>query len=112
MVFEPILSGIFNSIKRLIKGWLFFKKTDYASRFRLVFSICGNANGDNAFAFISNGNIIVDGEGMLQVIDVTGRVVLSGDAKHCVSTNGMTPGVYVLRLINGDDVKTQKIVIR
>jgi len=23
----------------------------------------------------------------------------------------MTPGVYVLRLINGDDVKTQKIVI-
>ena len=28
-----------------------------------------------------------------------------------VSTNGMAPGVYVLRLIDGDGVKTQKIVI-
>ena len=32
------------------------KTTDYASRFRLVYSICGDANGDNeTFAFISNG---------------------------------------------------------
>jgi hypothetical protein len=30
---------------------------------------------------------------------------------HAVSTSGMVPGVYVLRLINGDNVKTQKIVI-
>jgi hypothetical protein len=40
-----------------------------------------------------------------------GRVVLSGDAINRVSTGGMTPGVYVLRLINGNDVKTQKMVI-
>ena len=77
--------------------------------------VCGDANddndGDNAFAFFSNGNIIVNGEGMLQVVDMMGRVVLSGDAIHRVSTNGMTAGVYVLRLINGDNVKTQKIVI-
>ena len=91
------------------------KTTDYASRFKLVFasSICEDANGDNeTFAFISNGNIIVDGESMLQVIDMMGRIVLSGDARPCVSTNGMTAGVYVLRLINGNDVKTQKIVVR
>ena len=91
------------------------KTTDYASRFKLVFasSICEDANGDNeTFAFISNGNIIVDGEGMLQVIDMMGRIVLSGDARPCVSTNGMTAGVYVLRLINGNDVKTQKMVVR
>ena len=48
---------------------------------------------------------------MLQVIDMTGRIVLSGDAINRVSTSGMTPGMYVLRLINGDDVKTQKMVI-
>jgi surface protein len=91
------------------------KTTDYESRFRLVF-VCRDANdendGDNeAFAFISNGNIIVNGEGMLQVIDVTGRVVSSGDAMNRVSTGGFVPGVYVLRLINGDDVKTQKMFI-
>ena len=88
------------------------RTTDYASRFRLVFSICEDANGDSAFAFISNGNIIVNGEGTLQVIDMTGRVVVCTDAARNVSTDGMTSGVYVLRLINGDNVKTQKIVVR
>lgn len=71
----------------------------------------GNANDDNAFAFVNNGNIVVNGEGVLQVVDMTGRVVLSGDAIHRVSTTGMTAGVYVLRLINGENVKTQKMVI-
>ena len=42
---------------------------------------------------------------------MTGRVVVSRDAARHVSTTGMTPGVYVLRLINGDDVKTQKIIV-
>ena len=38
------------------------KTTDYASRFRLVF-VCGDANDDNeTFAFINNGNIIVNGD--------------------------------------------------
>ena len=68
---------------------------------------------DNApFAFLSNGNIIINGEGVLQIVDVTGRIVVQGDAINRVSTSGMTPGVYVLRLINGNDVKTQKIVVR
>ena len=40
-----------------------------------------------------------------------GRIIFSGDAMNRVSTNGMTEGVYVLHFINGNDVKTQKIVI-
>ena len=90
------------------------KTTDYESRFKLVFAtICEDADGDNeAFAFISDGNIIVNSEGTLQVIDLTGRVIFTGDAIYRVSTNGMTTGVYVLRLINGDDVRTQKIIIQ
>ena len=88
--------------------------TDYASRFRLVFSVCGDADGDNEdFAFINNGNIIINGEGTVQVIGMTGRIIVSVDeGTRCISTAGMTPGVYVLRLIEGDDVKTQKIVVR
>jgi hypothetical protein len=90
------------------------KTTDYASRFKLMFSINqedGPSTGSGTFAFISNGNIIVNGEGTLQIIDVMGRVIVSRDGVHTVSTNGMTAGVYVLRLINGDDVKVQKMVI-
>ena len=91
--------------------------TDYASRFRLVFSaneMDGSSTGSGTFAFISNGNIIVTGDitgATLQVIDVMGRAIVNTDAVRNVSTNGMQAGVYVLRLINGDDVKTQKIVI-
>ena len=91
------------------------KTTDYESRFKLVFSANGEdgpSTGSGTFAFISDGNIIVNGEGVLQVVDVMGRVIVSGDARHCVSTTGMTTGVYLLRLINGDDVRTQKIIIR
>ena len=94
------------------------KTTDYASRFKLVFSVCGDADGDNApFAFINNGNIIVIGAeagAILQIVDVLGRVLVCRDTSHAstISTNGMAPGVYVLRFINGDDVKTQKIVIQ
>ena len=91
------------------------KTTDYASRFKLVFSVCGDADGDDApFAFINNGNIIIVGAeagSVLQIVDVMGRVLVSRDAAHHVSTTGMVKGVYVLRLINGDNVKTQKIVV-
>ena len=90
--------------------------SDYASRFKLVF-VCGDADDNETFAFINNGNIIIttDLEGAtLQVIDVMGRVIVSreGDVSGNVSTKEMSPGTYVLRLIDGDKVRTQKIVIR
>lgn len=91
------------------------KTTDYTSRFKLVFSVSGDSDGDDApFAFISNGNIIIVGAeagSVLQIVDVMGRVLVSTDNVSNVSTNGMAKGVYILRLINGDDVRTQKIVI-
>lgn len=93
------------------------KTTDYASRFRLVFSANetdGPSTGSGAFAFVNNGDIVILGDvegATLQVIDVMGRVLVSRDAARHVSTAEMTPGVYVLRLVNGDSVKTQKIVI-
>ena len=93
------------------------KTTDYASRFRLVFS-AGDAGGDACeppFAYISNGNIVITadaGDATLQIVDVMGRVIASyGGHTRCVPTNGMLAGVYVLRLINGDKVRVQKIVI-
>ena len=90
------------------------KTTDYATRFRLVFdanAMDGPSTGSGTFAYINDGNIVVNGEGVLQIVDVMGRVVVKGDAINRVSTSGMTPGVYVLRLINGENVMTQKIVI-
>lgn len=94
--------------------------SDNASRFRLVFN--GPSIGSvstEPFAYISNGNIIIMADAIedafdasLQVIDLMGRIIHSGDAMEGVSTNGMVSGVYVLRLINGDTIRTQKIVIQ
>ena len=88
------------------------KTTDYESRFKLVFGALTGSATEGAFAFISNGNIIITGTGTLQVFDMTGRVLVSTNATRNISTNGIPAGVYVLRLVNGDSVRTQKIVVK
>ena len=92
------------------------KVTDYESRFKLVFAAADEADGEpsEAFAFISDGNLIVNGTGTLQVIDLLGRQLSSQEihSSFSIQHSSFPSGVYVLRLINGDDVKTQKIIIR
>ena len=89
---------------------------DYASRFKLVYSArksIEEIGEDEVFAFIHDGEIIVESDGIVQVIDMLGRVLLTHvDNTHTVSTAGFVPGVYVLRLINGNSVRTQRIVVR
>ncbi len=90
------------------------KTTDYESRFKLVFAV-GSSTGSDTFAFFSNGNWIISNEGRatLQVIDINGRILSSEQINGSVSKaiHGAA-GVYMLRLVNGDDVKVQKIVVR
>ena len=88
------------------------KKTDYRSRFKLVFA---TGNADDDFAFCSNGNWIInnDGNATLQVIDVNGRIIRSESINGCANVNlNVANGVYMIRLINGSNVKTQKVVVR
>ena len=90
------------------------KTTDYESRFKLVFATGDNSNDDN-FAFYSNGSFVINNEGnaTLQVIDIMGRIVKSESINGCanVNVNGAA-GVYMLRLVNGDNVKVQKVVVK
>lgn len=88
--------------------------TDYASRFKIIF-ICRDANEDNeAFAYYNGTEWVInyEGQAVLQLVDTKGRILLCKYGVHTVSTAGMVPGVYMFRLVNGDDVKTQKIVVR
>ena len=86
--------------------------SDYSSRFKLVFAQ-GNAGNGNDFAFISDGSIFVNGEGMLNVVDITGRVIRTEQVNGMSRVNLNTAaGVYVLQLTNGESVKTQKIVVK
>ena len=89
----------------------------YATRFRLAFApMDGPSTGSENFAYWADGEIrlIAEPQGIaiLQVMDLTGRILVSRDAARHVSTIGMTPGVYVLRLATDDNVRVQKIVVK
>ena len=89
------------------------KTTDYESRFKLVFAT-SNSN-DDAFAFYSNGSFVINNEGnaTLQVIDINGRILKSESINGCTNLNvNAAQGIYMLRLVNGNDVKVQKVVVR
>ena len=91
---------------------------DYAYRFRLVFS-ANNVNdneGNESFAFMGDGNLMIlgiEGEATLQMVDVTGRILssetFSGSYNKTVSARA---GVYMLRLIQDENVRTQKIIVK
>ena len=90
------------------------KTTDYESRFKLVFATGNNSKDDN-FAYFSNGSFVInnDGEATLQVIDIMGRILKSENINGCANMNvNAAPGVYMLRLVNGDNVKVQKVVVK
>ena len=90
------------------------KTADYASRFKLVF-VCGSSTSSDAFAFFSNGSFVIinEGEASLQIIDINGRILSSKSINGCTNIDvNATPGVYMLRLVNGDNIKVQKIVVR
>ena len=98
------------------------KRTDYTSRFKLVFDYTGveengedgSSTGSEAFAFVMGDELVVTGEGMLQVFDVTGRMVMSRElhgVQSTMPTGNISNGVYVLRLTNGKQSQVQKMVI-
>ena len=89
--------------------------SDYPSRFKLVFAK-GSSEHDNDFAFIRNGHLMlfgIEGNATLQVIDMLGHVLTSEQFSGSYDKQiQAAPGVYVIRLINGENVKTQKIVVK
>ncbi len=87
---------------------------DKANRFKLVFAT-GSTLASDGFAFYSNGGFVItnEGEATLQVVDVNGRVLSSESINGCANVNvDAAAGVYMLRLVNGEGVKVQKVVVR
>lgn len=90
--------------------------TDYACRFKLVYkNTTGIEESGEHFAYFNGSEWVINNEGdaQLHVIDMTGRIVsnetLNGNATVKVNA---APGVYMLRLVNGNDIKTQKVIIK
>ena len=88
-------------------------RLDYANRFSLVYATTTGLSENFAFFNGSNWFVSNEGKAIIQVVDLTGRILssesISGNAEISLSP---TAGIYMLRLINGDNVKTQKVVVR
>ena len=88
---------------------------DKENRFNLVFnSFDSNIDIESdIFAYQSGDEIIVSGEGELQIFDVMGRFVTSMkvNGSERISASTYANGVYVFRMV-GETVKTQKIVVK
>ncbi len=86
---------------------------DYASRFTLVLRTTTGLVEHFAFYNGHNWTISNDGEALIQVVDVMGRILNSKEICGNAEINISQPaGVYMLRLVNGTDVKVQKVVVR
>lgn len=79
---------------------------------RFVVLLGDNTGADDSFAFQNGDDLIVSGNGELQIFDVAGRMVSRQmvNGVEIVRTPYRT-GVYILRLV-GSEIKTQKIVVK
>ena len=84
--------------------------SDNPDRFVIVFKNSQFSDNYDIFAYQSGNDIIVNGEGELQVFDVMGRMVAKQQINgvQTMSTSSLRTGVYIFRL----NEKTQKIVIK
>lgn len=85
---------------------------DNAERFIVKLSYDNDSStGSETFAYQSGNEIIVNGEGALEVYDVTGRKVMTTTINGVETINGLNSGVYIFRVF-GETQRTQKIVVR
>ena len=88
---------------------------DYASRFYIVFSVTDVEENveDNTFVFFDGSQWLVTGDGVLEFVDVLGRVLWRGQVyggQTRVTVPDVANGLYMFRLINGEETKVQKVI--
>lgn len=81
---------------------------DRSERFKIVFKTGFENAPSDIFAYQNGNDIVVSGEGELQIFDVMGRLVSTHHISGVERFNVKTQGVYIFKLND----KTQKIVIR
>ena len=94
--------------------------SQYASRFKIVIGEWKDVEENEEtlatnFAFQMGDELIINGEGRLEIVDMMGRVLMTtelfGTQSH-VRKPSMAAGLYVLRLTDGTATKVQKMVIK
>ncbi|MBR4469153.1 MAG: hypothetical protein IKS53_06930 [Bacteroidales bacterium] len=91
---------------------------DYNTRFKIVFGEMDTNEEEPVlehFAFFDHGNLIVNGTGHFEVVDVLGRVVYATeltDTQNTVSLPSNVRGVCMLCFTRNNETKVQKMMIQ
>lgn len=87
--------------------------SDKDNRFIVKLKYASTANDDEVFAYQNGNEIVVNGEGNLQIYDVLGRYIMNREINgvETVDVSSLQTGVYILRM-TGNSIKTQKIVVK
>ena len=104
---EVAISGTGGSVESRIE-WSedIHKKTDV--------SIKENTSNDKGFVYQSGKELIINGEGHLQIIDLMGRVIYNNEVandNNRIDISRFNKATYIIRMINNECVKTQKITV-
>ena len=92
-----------------------YNDNDRKDRFVLTFDNGQQPTDNDYFAYINNGEIIINdinGNAQIEIYDLIGRRVYeNADAVSNVSTYGFSSGIYIIRKIDDKGIKTQKILL-
>ena len=72
------------------------------------FVISFRSSENSVFAYQSGNDIVVSGEGELQIFDVMGRNIMNTMINGVQTVNVKSQGVYIFKL----NEKTQKVIVR
>jgi hypothetical protein len=90
-----------------------FQATTNDSPKRFIIRIDKETESEN-FVYKSGEELIINAKGCVQIIDVMGRIVYSNDIvndNHRINISSFKNATYIVRVVNTNEVKTQKIVI-
>ena len=99
----------------LVEDYTFTAKAEEdEGRFLVKFVNSQQLADDDDFVYQSGGELIVSTQGTIQIVDVLGRVVYQKEHSNDINridVENLGNATYVVRCVNGNKVKTQKIVI-
>jgi hypothetical protein len=90
-------------------------KKENTDRFIVRFTFKSDVETESKiFAYQSGDELIIEDEGTVQLFDVTGRMLHISDVKsrgERINVGQLNKAAYILRLVNGEGVKVQKVII-
>ena len=85
---------------------------DNANRFVVKLDNRQQTTDNSQFVYQSGEELIINAEGTIQIIDMMGRVVYSNEMNNGrINVSDFNNAAYVVRVVNAEGVKSQKVVI-